>query len=128
MLPRAPHGRARYTPSVHPSACVDRQLLAIGQYHFLEAKDLLAVKGYKTTFGASPFKDQTLDVDSSVYVKLTDAGAVLVAKLTLGALAMGDRWFGGQTKSPWDPTNSANGSSGSSMSASLIVAPVVSRA
>ena len=78
------------------------------------AKDLLAVKGTKTTFGASPFKDQILDVDSSVYVKLRDAGAVLVAKLTLGALAMGDRWFGGQTKSPWDPANSSNGSSGSS--------------
>jgi len=78
------------------------------------AKDLLAVKGYKTTFGASPYKDQTIDVDSTVYTKLTEAGAVLVAKLTLGALAQGDRWFGGQTKSPWDPTNPTNGSSGSS--------------
>ena len=78
------------------------------------AKDLLAVKGYKTTFGASPFKDQVLDVDSSVYLRLRDAGAVLVAKLTLGALAMGDRWFGGQTKSPWDPAHPTNGSSGSS--------------
>jgi Asp-tRNA(Asn)/Glu-tRNA(Gln) amidotransferase A subunit family amidase len=78
------------------------------------AKDLLAVKGYKTTFGASPFKDQTIDVDATVYARLTEAGAVLVAKLTLGALAMGDRWFGGQTKSPWDPANPNSGSSGSS--------------
>jgi Asp-tRNA(Asn)/Glu-tRNA(Gln) amidotransferase A subunit family amidase len=78
------------------------------------AKDLLAVKGYKTTFGASPYKDQVIDMDSSVYTKLTEAGAVLLAKLTLGALAQGDRWFGGQTKSPWDPANPNNGSSGSS--------------
>ncbi len=78
------------------------------------AKDLLSVKGYKTTFGASPYKDQVIDVDSTVYTRLTRAGAVLVAKLTLGALAQGDRWFGGQTKSPWDPANEKQGSSGSS--------------
>ena len=78
------------------------------------AKDLLAVKSYKTTFGASPYKEQIIDVDASVYTKLTDAGAVLVGKLTLGALAQGDRWFGGQTKSPWDPANPNSGSSGSS--------------
>jgi Asp-tRNA(Asn)/Glu-tRNA(Gln) amidotransferase A subunit family amidase len=78
------------------------------------AKDLLAVKGYKTTFGASPYKGQMIDVDSTVYTRLTQAGAVLVAKLTLGALAQGDRWFGGQTKSPWDPRNEKFGSSGSS--------------
>jgi len=78
------------------------------------AKDLLAVKGYKTTFGASPFKDQKIDVDSTVFTRLSEAGAVLIAKLTLGALAQGDRWFGGQTKSPWDPKNPNQGSSGSS--------------
>jgi Asp-tRNA(Asn)/Glu-tRNA(Gln) amidotransferase A subunit family amidase/uncharacterized protein YneF (UPF0154 family) len=78
------------------------------------AKDLLYVKGYKTTFGASPYKDQVVDMDASVYAKLTEAGAVLLGKLTLGALAQGDRWFGGQTKSPWDPTNKTQGSSGSS--------------
>ncbi len=78
------------------------------------AKDLLYVKGYKTTFGASPFKDQVVDMDASVYTKLTETGAVLMAKLTLGALAQGDRWYGGQTKSPWDPTNQTQGSSGSS--------------
>jgi Asp-tRNA(Asn)/Glu-tRNA(Gln) amidotransferase A subunit family amidase len=78
------------------------------------AKDLLYVKGYKTTFGASPYKDQVVDMDASVYTRLTEAGAVLLAKLTLGALAQGDRWYGGQTKSPWDPTNQTQGSSGSS--------------
>ena len=69
------------------------------------AKDLLAVKGYKTTFGASPYKDQVLDMDATVFTRLTEAGAVLVAKLTLGALAQGDRWFGGMTRSPWDSGN-----------------------
>jgi len=78
------------------------------------AKDLFAVKGYKTTFGASPYKDQVIDADATVFAKLTEAGAVLVGKLTLGALAQGDRWFGGMTKSPWDPANPTNGSSGSS--------------
>jgi Asp-tRNA(Asn)/Glu-tRNA(Gln) amidotransferase A subunit family amidase len=78
------------------------------------AKDLLAVRGYKTTFGASPYKDQVIDTDSTVFTRLSEAGAVLVAKLALGALAQGDRWFGGQTKSPWDPENPNQGSSGSS--------------
>jgi Asp-tRNA(Asn)/Glu-tRNA(Gln) amidotransferase A subunit family amidase len=86
------------------------------------AKDLLAVKGYKTTFGASPYKDQTIDRNATVYERLTEAGAVLVAKLTLGALAMGDRWFGGQTKSPWDSKNPGQGSSGSSAGPAVSVA------
>ena len=86
------------------------------------AKDLLAVKGYKTTFGASPYKDQTIDKNATVFERLTGAGAVLVAKLTLGALAMGDRWFGGQTKSPWDPKNPSQGSSGSSAGPASAVA------
>ncbi len=86
------------------------------------AKDLLAVKGYKTTYGASPYKDQVLDVDATVYTRLTEAGAVLLGKLTLGALAQGDQWFGGQTKSPWDPTNPKTGSSGSSAGPSAATA------
>ena len=86
------------------------------------AKDLLAVKGYNTTFGASPYKDQTIDRNAAVFERLTGAGAVLVAKLTLGALAMGDRWFGGQTKSPWDPKNADQGSSGSSAGPAASVA------
>ncbi len=86
------------------------------------AKDLLAVKGYRTTFGASPYREQTIDRDATVYARLTDAGAVLVAKLTLGALAMGDRWFGGMTRSPWDPENPKQGSSGSSAGPAAAVA------
>src|SRR5512140_1972287 len=86
------------------------------------AKDLLAVKGYRTTFGASPYKDQVIDRNATVFERLTAAGAVLVAKLTLGALAMGDRWFGGQTKSPWDPANAGQGSSGSSAGPAASVA------
>jgi Asp-tRNA(Asn)/Glu-tRNA(Gln) amidotransferase A subunit family amidase len=86
------------------------------------AKDLLAVKGYKTTFGASPYRDQTIDRNATVTERLTAAGAVLVAKLSLGALAMGDRWFGGQTKSPWDPKNPRQGSSGSSAGPAAAVA------
>jgi Asp-tRNA(Asn)/Glu-tRNA(Gln) amidotransferase A subunit family amidase len=75
------------------------------------AKDLLAVKGYRTTWGAGPYRDQVIDVDATVVQRLDAAGAVLVAKLTLGELAQGDIWFGGTTKNPW---NVAQGSSGSS--------------
>jgi Asp-tRNA(Asn)/Glu-tRNA(Gln) amidotransferase A subunit family amidase len=75
------------------------------------AKDLLAVKGYKTTWGAGPYRDQVIDTDATVVRRLDDAGAVLLAKLTLGELAQGDIWFGGTTKNPW---NVAQGSSGSS--------------
>jgi Asp-tRNA(Asn)/Glu-tRNA(Gln) amidotransferase A subunit family amidase len=86
-------------------------------------KDLFAVKGTKTTWGAAPYKDQMIDEDAYVHTKLKDAGAVLVAKFTLGALAMGDYWYGGRTKNPW---NLAYGSSGSSAgSASATVAGLV---
>jgi Asp-tRNA(Asn)/Glu-tRNA(Gln) amidotransferase A subunit family amidase len=78
------------------------------------AKDLIAYPGYKTTWGAAPFKEQTLDTKATVARKLEDAGAVLVAKLSLGALAMGDRWFGGMTRSPWDPRQGSSGSSAGS--------------
>jgi Asp-tRNA(Asn)/Glu-tRNA(Gln) amidotransferase A subunit family amidase len=78
------------------------------------AKDLIAYPGYKTTWGAAPFKGQTLDVKATVARRLEDAGAVLVAKLSLGALAMGDRWFGGMTRSPWDPKQGSSGSSAGS--------------
>ena len=83
-------------------------------------KDLFAVKGYKTTWGSTPYKDQVLDEDAYVYTKLRDAGAVLCAKLSLGALAYDNRWFGGFTRNPW---NLAQGSSGSSAgSAAAVVA------
>ncbi len=75
------------------------------------AKDLLAVAGYPTTWGATPFQDQRLPEDATVVRRLEEAGAVVVAKLTLGALAWGDVWFGGKTRNPW---NLEQGSSGSS--------------
>ncbi len=83
-------------------------------------KDLFAVKGYKTTWGSTPYKDQVLDVDSYVYKQLKNAGAVLCAKLSMGALANNNKWFGGETKNPW---NLRQGSSGSSAgSAAAVVA------
>ena len=75
------------------------------------AKDLLATKGIKTTWGSVPFKDQVFDDDATVIKRLEKAGAVLVAKLSLGELAWGDVWFGGMTRNPW---NLKQGSSGSS--------------
>lgn len=81
------------------------------------AKDLIAYPGYKTTWGAGHFKDQTLDTKASVAERLDAAGCVLVAKTTLGALAMGDRWFGGMTRNPWRITNGSSGSSAGTASA-----------
>jgi Asp-tRNA(Asn)/Glu-tRNA(Gln) amidotransferase A subunit family amidase len=81
------------------------------------AKDLLAVRGYPTTWGATPFKEQHLGLDATVVRRLDEAGAVLVAKLTMGALANGDVWFGGKTRNPWDPENGSSGSSAGSASA-----------
>ena len=81
------------------------------------AKDLLAVKGYRTTWGAGGFEQQNIDEDATVVKRLDQAGAVLVAKLTLGALAMGDKWFGGMTRNPWNPHQGSSGSSAGSASA-----------
>jgi len=81
------------------------------------AKDLLAVKGYPTTWGAGGFEHQVIDEDATVVQRLDAAGAVLVAKFTLGALAMGDKWFGGQTRNPWNPTQGSSGSSAGPASA-----------
>jgi Asp-tRNA(Asn)/Glu-tRNA(Gln) amidotransferase A subunit family amidase len=75
------------------------------------AKDIIAVKGYPTTWGSPVYKDQMLDEEASIVEMLRDAGAVLIAKLVSGELAAGDRWFGGQTKNPWDPTQGSGGSS-----------------
>jgi Asp-tRNA(Asn)/Glu-tRNA(Gln) amidotransferase A subunit family amidase len=77
-------------------------------------KDLFATRGIKTTWGAEPFHDQMIDYDSAVVGRLRDAGAVLVAKLSMGALAMGGRWFAGMTRNPWQPDETTTGSSGSS--------------
>ena len=82
-------------------------------------KDLFAVKGTKTTWGAAPYQNQIIEEDAFVYTKLRDAGAVLVAKFTLGALAMGDYWFGGRTKNPWNLNYGSSGSSAGSTSATV---------
>jgi Asp-tRNA(Asn)/Glu-tRNA(Gln) amidotransferase A subunit family amidase len=87
------------------------------------AKDLFATKGIPTTFGAGPYKAQVIDYDATVVERLREAGAVLVAKLSMGALAQGDRWFGGQTRNPWNPEQGSSGSSagpGSATAAGLV--------
>lgn len=78
------------------------------------AKDLFATKGIKTTWGAEPYRDQVIGYDATVVERLRDAGAVLVAKLSMGALAQGPKWFGGVTRNPWVPDEDRQGSSGSS--------------
>ncbi len=81
------------------------------------AKDLLAAKGYKTTWGAAPYNDQEFDTDATVVKRLEEAGAVLIAKLTMGALAMGDVWYGGRTRNPWNIEQGSSGSSAGSAAA-----------
>jgi Asp-tRNA(Asn)/Glu-tRNA(Gln) amidotransferase A subunit family amidase len=100
----------------------DREIAA-GKYRSLlhglpwGAKDLLAAKGYPTTWGAGGFETQVIDEDATVVQRLDAAGAVLIAKLSLGALASNDRWFGGQTHNPWNPKQGASGSSAGPASA-----------
>ena len=87
------------------------------------AKDIIAVRGYRTTWGSGAYQDQVIDEDASVVQMLAEAGAVLVAKLTTGELAAGDRWFGGQTRNPWNPSEGSGGSSagpGSATAAGLV--------
>ena len=87
------------------------------------AKDLLATRGYPTQWGAKPYEGQRIDVDATVVERLEKAGAVLVAKLTLGALANGDVWYGGTTKNPWDTSEGSSGSSagsGAAVAAGLV--------
>ncbi len=86
-------------------------------------KDLFAVRGTRTTWGATPYKDQVIDTDASVYMRLRQAGAVLVAKLSSGALALTAQWFGGVTRNPWNTQQDASGSSagpGSATAAGLV--------
>ena len=106
------------------AAQADRELAAgtwRGPLHGIPwgAKDLFAVQGYPTTWGAMPYRSQQFDHDAAVVERLDAAGAVLVAKLSLGALAWGDVWFGGKTKNPW---NVEQGSSGSSAGPAAAVA------
>jgi Asp-tRNA(Asn)/Glu-tRNA(Gln) amidotransferase A subunit family amidase len=86
-------------------------------------KDLASTKGVPTTWGAEPFKDRVIDSDATVVERLRVAGAVLVAKLATGELALDDVWFAGQTKNPWDLSMGSQGSSagpGSATSAGLV--------
>ena len=80
-------------------------------------KDLFAIKNTKTTWGARPYQEQVIDETATVVLKLEAAGAIPIAKLTLGALAWGDVWYGGQTRNPWSPEQGSSGSSAGSASA-----------
>jgi len=80
-------------------------------------KDLADVAGVRASWGAEPYKDRVAETDSHVYRKLREAGAVLLGKTTLGALAYGDIWFGGVTRNPWNPEEGSSGSSAGSASA-----------
>ena len=87
------------------------------------AKDLFATKGIRTTWGAKPYEHQMLDFDATVVERLREAGAVLVAKLSMGALAQGGDWYGGRTRNPWNIERSSSGSSagpGSATAAGLV--------
>jgi Asp-tRNA(Asn)/Glu-tRNA(Gln) amidotransferase A subunit family amidase len=130
----------KYDPALHcvitltenramkQSKLMDEELAA-GKYRGLlhgipfGVKDLLATKEYKTTWGAEPYKEQMINEDAVVIKKLEEAGGVLVAKLTMGALAWGDVWFGGKTRNPWNTQKGSSGSSagpGSAVSAGLV--------
>src|SRR5207302_3567761 len=99
-----------------PAQQADREIAA-GHYrcplHGIPwgAKDLLDTAGIPTTYGAGPYRNRVPQQDAAVVKRLHDAGAVLVAKLSLGALALNDIWFGGQTMNPWLPEEGASGSS-----------------
>jgi Asp-tRNA(Asn)/Glu-tRNA(Gln) amidotransferase A subunit family amidase len=104
------------------AASADREIAA-GRYrgplHGIPwgGKDLLSVKGYPTTWGAAGFERQILDTDATVVQRLDASGAVLLAKLSMGALAQGDLWFGGRTRNPWNMKQGSSGSSAGSGSA-----------
>jgi Asp-tRNA(Asn)/Glu-tRNA(Gln) amidotransferase A subunit family amidase len=111
------------------AADADRQIRA-GKYkgplHGIPwgAKDLFATKGIPTTWGAGPFQNQVFDYDATIVERLRHAGAVLVAKLSMGALAQGDNWFRGRTNNPWNPERGSSGSSagpGSATAGGLVV-------
>jgi Asp-tRNA(Asn)/Glu-tRNA(Gln) amidotransferase A subunit family amidase len=124
----------KYTPMLHCVITLTEQLaleqakrtdkeITAGHYrgplHGIPygAKDLLSKKGFPTTWGSVPYEKQEFDQDATVIKKLEEAGAVLVAKLSMGELAMDDVWFGGMTRNPWDTTQGSSGSSAGSASA-----------
>jgi len=102
--------------ALEQAAQADREMQA-GQYrgrlHGIPygLKDLVATRGIRTTWGAKPYEHQIFDYDATVVERLREAGAVLVAKLTTGELAIGDLWFGGRTRNPWNPERGSSGSS-----------------
>ena len=106
--------------------CRDRRRASIaGPLHGIPygVKDLLDTKDIPTTYGAEPFRNRVPSADSAVVRRLDDAGAVLIAKLSLGALALNDIWFGGQTMNPWLLEEGASGSSagpGAATAAALV--------
>lgn len=104
------------------AAAADEQLAKgkdLGLLHGIPwgAKDLIAYPGYPTTWGAPCFENQEFDYKATVAKRLDDAGAVLIAKLSLGALAMGDKWYRGMTRNPWNIEQGSSGSSAGSASA-----------
>ncbi len=108
--------------ALHQARQADKEIAAgnyRGPLHGIPwgAKDLLATTGNRTTWGAMPYKDQVIDEDATVVKKLREAGAVLVAKLSMGALAWGDVWFGGRTRNPWNIEQGSSGSSAGSAAA-----------
>ncbi|NUQ30530.1 MAG: amidase [Acidobacteriaceae bacterium] len=114
--------------ALQQAAEADRQIAAgkhLGPLHGVPwgAKDLLSVKGYRTTWGAAGFEEQQFETTATVVERLDKAGAVLVAKLSMGALAQGDLWFGARTRNPWNTKQGSSGSSagsGSAVSAGLV--------
>ncbi|MEM9413775.1 MAG: amidase family protein, partial [Planctomycetota bacterium] len=106
------------------AAQADREIAA-GQYkgplHGIPwgAKDLISVPDYPTTWGIPHYQNRVAEESATVFNKLSDAGAVLVAKLSLGALAMGDQWFGGMTRNPLNPKTGSSGSSAGSAAATV---------
>ncbi|WP_222705540.1 amidase [Terriglobus albidus] len=114
--------------ALQQAAEADRQIAAgkhLGPLHGVPwgAKDLLSVKGCRTTWGAAGFEEQQFDTTATVVERLDKAGAVLLAKLSMGALAQGDLWFGARTRNPWNTKQGSSGSSagsGSAVSAGLV--------
>jgi Asp-tRNA(Asn)/Glu-tRNA(Gln) amidotransferase A subunit family amidase len=108
--------------AIQQAALVDREIRGghyKGPLHGIPygIKDLLSVESYRTTWGAAPYKEQVIEQTATVVKKLQESGAVLIAKLTLGALAWGDVWYGGMTRNPWDLDQGSSGSSAGPASA-----------
>ncbi len=114
--------------AIEQAAQADREIAAgnyRGPLHGIPwgAKDVIAKRGYRTTWGSEAYRDQTVDLDATVVSRLEEAGAVLVAKLSTGEIARGDRWFDQQTRNPWKTDEGSGGSSagpGSATAAGLV--------